>query len=178
MVNPAAILKSAQKQLKEGLQHAREVLSMGGSTFSSSSSLVGAEEDTPSSRGKKPAGKWTLQQSRSDDYARKGSLSSFGSTSSTETTSGNGGMSSGRLFPIPQKRAITESTRAISMESDGSESAALDSKFAASTESTDESPSKGDSSVALEKRASNGGSDSEEHNKRTKTKQQDPCTIQ
>jgi hypothetical protein len=116
MVNPTSLFKNAQKQIKEGFQAARERLSMGGSTFSSSSSL--AEHDpSPSvvTRGKKtPPVRNGMQ-----NFCRKGSLLSFGSTFS-ESDERTGGTSSGKLFPIPQDRVMTESSRNISAYSDDS----------------------------------------------------------
>lgn len=181
MVNPAEFLKNAQKQIKEGFQAARERLSMGGSTFSSSSSL---DHDTPTIRSRK-----TPVRNGNSMHAvlhQRGSLSSFGSFGSyeSETEEHVTGASSGKLFPIPQDRVMTESSRNQN-ESIGSEESSLfvtKSKTQDSYED-DEFEVVSQSQSALEKRASDGSVQpaTVENKKRTKLRRRESkeaCCIQ
>jgi hypothetical protein len=155
LVNPAALLKNAQKHLQEGFELAREKLSIGGSTFSSSSSLVGMDEERIAGNAKispassrrnsltsrrsstlslvgsdeeksvekstdampppKATKRWN-QQAKKASFQRVGaSLSSFESTGS-ESSASAGPSSHSKLFPIPQGRTATESTRNLDLE--------------------------------------------------------------
>jgi len=123
LVNPAILLKNAQKTLQEGFQSARERLSMGGSTFSSSSSLVGSDEEKAVRRDMPPpsTNRWNQQAKRASFQRVGASLSSFESTGS-ESSAGMGPSShSNKLFPIPQGRVMTESSRNLSLDSEGRE---------------------------------------------------------
>lgn len=119
---------------------------MGGSTFSSSSSLVGLDDEKPgvkgnmkkigSSSSSTPVGsdeehsstmppptsakKWN-QWTKKAAYQRVGAgLSSFDSTGS-ESSASMGPTSHSRLFPIPQDRVMTESSRRMSLDSSEAE---------------------------------------------------------
>jgi hypothetical protein len=185
MVNPAVLFKNAQKQIREGFQAARERLSMGGSsTFSSSSSL--ADHDpitTPVTRGKK-----TLSvrngnpQSKMQMLYQRGSLSSFGSSASEESDEHVGGTSSGKLFPIPQNRVMTESSRNIDVYSDGS-SPILNSNRTQDSEFDPNEEPRAVSQSPLEKRASDVSAQpvTVEKKKRTKlprNESREACCIQ
>jgi len=90
---------------------------------SASSSLVGSDEDNPAAgRNKMPpptnTNRWN-QQSKRAAYQQVGaSLSSFESTGSESSTSmGPSGHRDSKLFPIPQGRVMTESSRRLSEDS-------------------------------------------------------------
>jgi hypothetical protein len=186
MVNPAVLFKNAHKQIKEGFQAARERLSMGGSSFSSSSSLTADNHDTtPVLRGKKnlPVRNGNSQNKKTL-FHQRGSLSSFGSSASeSDEYVTPGGTSSGKLFPIPQNRVMTESSRDDSVYSDGSSPVVNTSR----TQESEDDPIeelRGVSQSPLEKRASDRSSAQPvtvEKKKRTKLRRnesRDACCIQ
>jgi [calcium/calmodulin-dependent protein kinase] kinase len=152
-VNPATLLKNASKHLHDGFQCARERLSKGMST-SSSSSLVGSDDEKmsgwskmqPPNRWNTPTmnrGSWSSSIGSDDDdqptrqgntppqaskrwnqltkraaYQHVGaSLSSFESTGSESSVGGMGPSSHSKLFPIPQGRVMTESSRNMGLGS-------------------------------------------------------------
>lgn len=152
---------------------------MGGSTLSSSSSL---DYDTPTIRSRKTP----VRNGNHSVLYQRGSLSSFGSFGSSESESEDhfSGTSSGKLFPIPQDRVMTDSGRNPD-ESIGKDEFSLlvtDSKTQDSYEDDGIEPIS-QSHSALEKRASEvsvqpATTESKKRTKLRRNESREMCCIQ